>query len=147
VTNNETVVSGLTDSSPVARATYVVAIAIDLQTPNPTDVSTAATEASDLTSKKRGGRPNGSIVGAINAQTLLVAVQRHSTMNARLRLPVSNAQPQRSRRDVAMASFAVCPKKVHTRKQFQKCVRNNTMSKGVRFQLRWHSAEPGWDES
>jgi hypothetical protein len=72
VTNNETVVSGLTDSSPVARATYVVAVVIDLQTPTPTDVSTTATEASDLTSK-RGGRPNGSTVGAINAHKLRVA--------------------------------------------------------------------------
>jgi hypothetical protein len=43
VTNHEKVVSGLTYSSPVARATYVVAVAIDLQTPTPTDVSTTAT--------------------------------------------------------------------------------------------------------
>jgi hypothetical protein len=53
------------------RATYVVAVVIDLQTPTPTGVSTTASEASDLTSK-RGGRPNGSTVGAINAQKLLV---------------------------------------------------------------------------
>jgi hypothetical protein len=72
VTNNEEVVSGLTDLLPVARATYVVAVAIDLQTPTLTDVSTTATEASDLISK-RGGCPNGSIVGAINAPKLLVA--------------------------------------------------------------------------
>jgi CO dehydrogenase nickel-insertion accessory protein CooC1 len=72
-TNNETVVSGLTYSSPVTRATHDAAVAIDLdlQTPTPTDDITTVTEATDLTSK-RGGRPNGSTVGAINAQKLLV---------------------------------------------------------------------------
>jgi hypothetical protein len=56
------------------RATHDAAVAIDLelQTPTPTGDSTTATEATDLTSK-RGGRPNGSTVGAINAQKLLVA--------------------------------------------------------------------------
>jgi hypothetical protein len=40
--------------------------------PTPTGDSTITTEATDLTSK-RGGRPNGSTVGAINVHKLLVA--------------------------------------------------------------------------
>jgi hypothetical protein len=72
--NNQTVVAGLTDSSPVARATHDAAVAIEpdlQQTPTPIDTSTTMTDATDLTSK-RGGRPNGSTVGAINAQKTLV---------------------------------------------------------------------------
>jgi hypothetical protein len=73
-TNTKTVVSGLTYSSPVARTTHDAAVAIDLdlQTPTPTGDSSTATEATNLTSK-RGGRPNGSTVGAINAHKLSVA--------------------------------------------------------------------------
>jgi hypothetical protein len=73
-TNNETVVSGLIDSSTVVRVTHDAAVVIDLhlQTPTTTDDSTTMTEATDLTSK-RGGRPNRSTVGAINAQTVLMA--------------------------------------------------------------------------
>jgi hypothetical protein len=50
-TSNEAVVSGLTDSSPVARATHdaVVAIDLHLQTPTPTDASATVTEATYLT--------------------------------------------------------------------------------------------------
>jgi hypothetical protein len=72
--NNETVVSGLTYSSPVARAMRAGAVVTEprlQQTPPPTDVSITATDATDLTSK-RGGRPQGSTLGEINARKILV---------------------------------------------------------------------------
>jgi hypothetical protein len=55
--NNETVVSGLTDSSPVARAMRDGVVVTEprlQQTPTPTDVSITATEATALTSKGGG---------------------------------------------------------------------------------------------
>jgi hypothetical protein len=69
--NNQTVVSGLTDSSPIARAMYDDEIVMELL-PAPSDMSTTATEATDLTSI-RGGRPQGSTDGVINAQKALVS--------------------------------------------------------------------------
>jgi hypothetical protein len=56
--NNETVVSGLTDSSPLARAMRddtVVSESRLQQTPIPTDAIIAVTEANHLTSKTGGG--------------------------------------------------------------------------------------------
>jgi hypothetical protein len=73
--NNETVVPGLTDSPPVARATRDDAVVMEpqpQQMPTPTDASTTATEATELTSK-RGDRPLGSTVGPLNTQKTLVA--------------------------------------------------------------------------
>jgi hypothetical protein len=64
--NNQTFVSGLNDTSPIARAMYYDKIVMELL-PTPSDTSTTATEATDLTSR-RGGRPQVSTVGAINAQ-------------------------------------------------------------------------------
>jgi hypothetical protein len=43
------------------------------QTPTPTDVSITTTEATDLTSKRGRGRPQGSTLGAINARKTFVA--------------------------------------------------------------------------
>jgi hypothetical protein len=46
--HNQTVVSGLTDSSPISRAMYDDEIVMELL-PTPNDTSTTATEATDLT--------------------------------------------------------------------------------------------------
>jgi hypothetical protein len=75
--NNRTVMSGLTDSSPIARATCddeaVMELHLQLyQTPTPTGASTTTTEATDLKSR-RGGLPQGSTVGSINAQKTLLS--------------------------------------------------------------------------
>jgi hypothetical protein len=69
--NKKTVVSGLTDSSPIARAMYDDEIVMELLS-TPSDTSTTATEATDLTSRI-GGRPQGSTDGVINAQKALVS--------------------------------------------------------------------------
>jgi hypothetical protein len=69
--NNQTVMSGLTDLSPIARAMFDDEIVMELL-PTPSDTSTTMTEATDLTSR-RGGHPQGSTVGAINAQKALVS--------------------------------------------------------------------------
>jgi hypothetical protein len=62
--NNQTVVSGLTDSSTIARAMCDDEVVMELP-PTPSDTSTTTTEATDITSR-RGGRPQGITVGAIN---------------------------------------------------------------------------------
>jgi hypothetical protein len=57
--NNQIVVSSLTDFLPVARAMRADVVVTELrlqQTPTPTDVSITVTEATDITSK-RGGVP------------------------------------------------------------------------------------------
>jgi hypothetical protein len=57
--NNQTIVSGLPDSSHVARATRDDAVVMELhlqQMPTLTDASTTVTEATDITSR-RGGHP------------------------------------------------------------------------------------------
>jgi hypothetical protein len=73
--NSQSVVSGLTDSLPAVRATCDDAVVMEpqlKQTPTSTDVSTTATEATDLTSKI-GGRLQGSAVDTINAQHTLLS--------------------------------------------------------------------------
>jgi hypothetical protein len=68
--NNQTVTSGLTDSSPIVRAMHSDEVVMELP-PTPSGTSTTATEATDLKSRS-GGCPQGITVGAINAHKALV---------------------------------------------------------------------------
>jgi hypothetical protein len=69
--SNQTSVSGLTDSLHITRDMHDNEVVMELP-PTPTDASTTATEATDLTSR-RGGHPQGSTVSAINAQKALLS--------------------------------------------------------------------------
>jgi hypothetical protein len=141
--NNETVVSGLTDSSLVARAMRDNAVITEphlQQTPTPTDVSITATESTDLTSKVGGGDPREALL--VQSMQGRHWQQRHLT-NVPLRLPVSSTLLRRIQTD--LAGRAVYPE-VPTRKQLNFFARNATW-KGVSFQWKLPSAEPRSDES
>jgi hypothetical protein len=125
--NNQTVVSGLNDLSPIARSMYDNEAVMELP-PTPSDTSTTATEATGLTSR-RGGRPQGSTVGAINAHKALVSEALDECA-----IEISSLK-------------CTAADQVHRLgKQLQKCAKNTTL-KGVRFQWKQHSTERRWDES
>jgi hypothetical protein len=139
VTNNKTVVSGLTDSLPVARASYVIAVAIDLRTPTPTDVSTTATEASDLTSK-RGGRPNGNKVGAINAQKLLMLEALYECAIEIASLKLTAAEKSQGRGD---GKFCRVPKGAYEKAVSKVCEKYNVKMSDISIETALNRTKLG----
>jgi hypothetical protein len=66
--NNQTVVSGLTDASPVALATANVTV---ITAPTGTTITTPGSES--VSTSKRGGRPAGSTTSIIEGREAMVA--------------------------------------------------------------------------